>query len=119
MKNLLLGIDIGSASTKAVLTDLSGKVLATAMAEHAMSFPRPGWAEQDADAVWWEDVVTVCRQLFGSGNFSGSDVAGVGISGVGPCLLPLDASGRPLRPAILYGIDTRAQRENRAGACPE
>lgn len=111
MKNLLLGIDIGSGSTKAVLTDLNGAVLATEAAEHAMSFPRPGWAEQDADAVWWEDVVTVCRKLFGSGRFTGTDVTGVGISGVGPCLLPLDAAGRPLRPAILYGIDTRAQRE--------
>ena len=33
------------------------------------------------------------------------------VSGIGPCLCPLDAPGRPLRPAILYGIDTRAERE--------
>lgn len=111
MKELLLGIDIGSGSTKAVLTDLSGQLLATAAVEHAMSFPRPGWAEQDADEVWWADVVTVCQELFGSKQYSGQDVAGIGISGIGPCLLPLDAAGRPLRPAILYGIDTRATSE--------
>lgn len=111
MKELLLGIDIGSGSTKAVLTDLAGQVLCSASVEHSMSFPRPGWAEQDADTVWWGDVVKVCRKLFGDGRFTGADVAGVGISAVGPCLLPLDADDRPLRPAILYGIDTRAQHE--------
>lgn len=111
MKDRLLGIDIGSYSTKAVLTDLAGQVLATEVVEHDMSFPEPGWAEHDADAVWWGDVVKVCRALFADGRHCADAVAGVGISAVGPCLLPLDAAGRPLRPAILYGIDTRAKRE--------
>ncbi len=109
--SLLLGIDVGSYSTKAVLTDLAGRVLETRIAEHTMEFPQPGWAEHDPDAVWWGDVVKVCQSLFEGGRYAGSDVAGVGISGVGPCLLPLDAAGRPLRQAILYGIDTRAKRE--------
>lgn len=109
--SLLLGIDVGSYSTKAVLTDMSGRVLETRIAEHKMEFPQPGWAEHDADAVWWGDIVTVCKSLFEGGGYAGSDVAGVGISAVGPCLLPLDAAGRPLRPAILYGIDTRAKQE--------
>ncbi len=109
--SLLLGIDVGSYSTKAVLTDLSGRVLETRIAEHTMDFPQPGWAEHDADGVWWGDVVAVCRSLFDGGRYAGSDVVGVGISAVGPCLLPLDAAGRPLRPAILYGIDTRAKQE--------
>lgn len=113
MANLLLGIDVGSYSTKAVLTDLSGKILETQVVEHVMEFPRAGWAEHDAEAVWWGDVVAVCRQLFQGGRYSGKDVAAVGISAIGPCLLPLDAAGRPLRKAILYGIDTRAKAEVR------
>lgn len=36
---------------------------------------------------------------------------GIGISAIGSCVLPVDANGQPLRPAILYGIDTRAIRE--------
>lgn len=111
MKELLLGIDVGSSSTKAVLTDLSGQVLASATSEHRMSFPQPGWAEHDADDVWWSGVAAVCQSLFASGKYAGADVAGVGVSAVGPCLLPLDADGQPLRPAILYGIDTRAKHE--------
>ncbi|HLV11156.1 MAG TPA: FGGY-family carbohydrate kinase [Trueperaceae bacterium] len=111
MPELLLGIDVGSYSTKAVLTDLAGIELETLTVEHAMEFPRPGWAEHDADAVWWGDVVAVCRRLFDGGRYSGADVAAVGVSAVGPCLLPLDDAGRPLRKAILYGVDTRAKAE--------
>ena len=111
MPELLLGIDVGSYSTKAVLTDLAGTELETLTVEHAMEFPRPGWAEHDADAVWWGDVVAVCRRLFDGGRYSGADVAAVGVSAVGPCLLPLDDAGRPLRKAILYGVDTRAKAE--------
>src|SRR5207302_10599511 len=42
---------------------------------------------------------------------AGGRLAGICVSGIGPCLLPADEAGTPLRPAILYGIDTRAERE--------
>src|SRR6188768_2967944 len=108
--SLLLGVDIGTSSTKGVLCDAGGTVLATAVIEHETSFPRPGWAEHDADVLWWAEFVAVTRQLT-SGSFSGSDVGAVGVSAIGPCMVPLDAAGTPLRPAILYGIDTRATAE--------
>jgi xylulokinase len=69
--------------------------------------PRPGWFEHDADRVWWAEVADIGRQLCERAD----DVAGVCVSGIGPCVLVADASGRPLRRAILYGIDTRAERE--------
>jgi xylulokinase len=103
---LLLGIDIGTASSKAVLARPDGDIVARAQREHALSLPRPGHAEHDADAVWWADVVALCRELVGE-----EPPAAVCVSGLGPCLLPCDASGAPLRPAILYGIDTRATAE--------
>ncbi len=108
--SLLLGIDIGTYSSKGVLCTPAGEVLATETVEHDLSIPRPGWAEQDADAIWWGD----CRLLIGkllNHEFSGDDIAGVAVSAIGPCLLPLDASGRPMRPGILYGIDTRAGKQ--------
>src|SRR5689334_11761221 len=43
----LLGIDIGTSGTKTLICDEKGKVLATAMAEHAIYSPRPGWSEQE------------------------------------------------------------------------
>jgi xylulokinase len=108
MAELLLGIDVGTSSSKAVLVRPDGAVLRSHAVEHEISIPHPGWAEQDADEVWWADVVKLCRALLDGKPYSGRDVAGVGVSAIGPCMLPLDGAGRPLRPGILYGIDTRA-----------
>lgn len=107
---LLLGIDVGTYSTKGVLTTPTGEVLHTKVVEHTVSLPRPGWVEQDADTVWWADVVEVCQSVWAAG-FDPADVKGLAVSAIGPCMLPVNESGEPLRPGVLYGIDTRAQQE--------
>lgn len=111
MGSLLLGIDVGTYSSKGVLVEPDGKVLRTEIVEHKMEVPRPGWAEQDAEAVWWGDVVKICHALLDGHPYSGDDVAGLAVSAIGPCLLPLDQSGKPLRKGILYGVDARASAE--------
>jgi xylulokinase len=108
VSELLLGIDIGTSSTKGVLARPEGEVVATAERPHELSLPRPGWAEHDAEKVWWDDFVSICRELLDRAD---DGVAAVCTSGIGACLLPADEAGNPLRPAILYGIDTRAERE--------
>lgn len=110
MGDLLLGIDVGTASSKGVLLRPDGSLVAEARADHGMEIPRPGWAEQDADAVWWADVCALARALI-AGVPPGDRIAGVAMSAIGPTLLPLDEHGRPLRRAILYGVDTRATEE--------
>jgi xylulokinase len=111
LSELLLGIDIGTASSKGVLVRPDGHVVARATHAHETSMPRPGWVEHDAEGVWWRDVIALCNELVPRSNGA---IAGVGISGIGPCVVPCDADDRPLRPAILYGIDTRAVEETRA-----
>ena len=108
MSELLLGVDIGTSSTKGVLARPDGEVVATAERPHELDIPRPGWAEHDAEGVWWADFVSICRELL-----EGADdqVVALCTSGIGASLLPAGEDGRPLRPAILYGIDTRAVRE--------
>ena len=106
---LVLGIDIGSTTSKAALVSLDGRVVALEEVAHQIDRPRPGWAEQDADAVWWADVVALCRRLLPPAG--GGHVVAAAASALGPCLVLADAAGRPLRPAILYGIDTRAVAE--------
>lgn len=108
---LLVGIDMGTASSKGVLVTSDGVVLATAVRErpHSMSLPRPTWAEVDAEAVWWADVVSISAELVAAAG--GAPLAAVCVSGVGPCLVLCDADDRPVRPAVLYGIDMRAQAE--------
>jgi xylulokinase len=108
VSGLLLGVDIGTSSTKGVLARPDGEVVATAERPHDLSLPRPGWAEHDAEKVWWEDFVSVCKELLENAD---DNVAAVCASGIGACLLPADESGNPLRQAILYGIDTRAEAE--------
>jgi xylulokinase len=101
----VLGVDIGTASSKAVLTTTSGRIIARATRTHDTSLPRPGWVEHDAEATWWADFCSLTRDMITD---SGCQVDAVAISGIGPCVLPTDVSGCPLRPAILYGVDTRA-----------
>jgi xylulokinase len=108
--DLLLGIDMGTGSTKGVLADASGSVIASETISHSMDLPRPGWAEVDAEAMWWREVCTISAALTAKMP-SGATLSGMCVSGVGPCLVLCDDDLRPLRPAILYGVDTRAAAE--------
>ncbi|UBV45027.1 FGGY-family carbohydrate kinase (plasmid) [Deinococcus taeanensis] len=108
-RDLLIGVDVGTYSSKGVLTDLRGTVLRQVTRTHDIHVPQHGHVEQDADAVWWADAQQLIRTLL-----QGVDparVAGVACSAIGPTVLPLDSHGRPLRPGILYGVDTRAQAQ--------
>ncbi len=107
----LLGIDVGTYSSKAVLTDLAGNVVQTAVAEHGISMPQPGFVEQDADLIWWNDVCRLSQDIVAKSGVAPGAIVGLAMSAIGPCLLPLDAAMRPLRPGILYGVDTRASAE--------
>ncbi|WP_428964056.1 FGGY-family carbohydrate kinase [Micromonospora fluostatini] len=111
MDPLLIGIDLGTGSSKGVLTDAQGRVVATAVRPRprSMSLPRPGWAEVDPEGVWWADVVSIAAELTAAAQ--GASIAAVCVSGVGPCLVLCDEQDSPVRPAILYGIDMRATAE--------
>lgn len=105
--NVLLGIDTGTYSTKGVACLADGTIVAEARANHGIEVPHPGFAEQDADLVWWADVCLVARRLMALVP-QGSRVIGLATSGTGPCLVAVDDDGRPLRPAMLYGVDARS-----------
>ena len=108
--DLLLGIDMGTGSTKGVLVDATGSILASEAISHAMDLPRPGWAEVDAENLWWREVCSISAALMAKMP-ARATLAGMCVSGVGPCLVLCDDDLRPLRPAILYGVDTRATAE--------
>jgi xylulokinase len=110
----LLGIDIGTQGSKGVIVGRNGVIEASCFVEHGLSTPRPGWAEHDADAIWWADFVNLSRRLIFQAQIDPDQIAAIGTCALSPDMLPLDAAGRPLRPAILYGIDTRAHVETRA-----
>lgn len=109
---MYLGIDVGTGSTKAVLTDAEGTLLAQASRSHQPTMPQPGHVEFDAENVWWAEVAELSRELL-EGRDAGK-LRGVGISAMGPCLILTDEALTPLRPAILYGVDTRAEEQIQA-----
>lgn len=111
MTDVVIGLDIGTSSTKAVAVSADGVIHAQATAQHGVDLPRSGWVEQDAEAIWWEGSCDVLREIGRTLDSGGHEVHALAVSGLGPCVLPCDADMRPLRPAILYGIDTRAQSE--------
>ena len=106
-----LGIDIGTFESKGVLVDGSGNVIAQASRPHRMIVPRAGWAEHRADEDWWGDFVFIVRALLTSSQVRPTDIACIATSAIGPCMLPVDAAGRPLMNGVLYGVDTRASAE--------
>ncbi len=103
-----LGIDIGTFESKGVIADAEGRIVATAARPHRMLVPRPGWAEHVPDQDWWGDFAFLSRKLLADSRLPASDIAAVAVSAIGPCMLPVDASGRPLMNGVLYGVDTRA-----------
>lgn len=111
MGEVLMGIDMGTGSSKGVLTTPDGRILATATRPrpHSMVMPRPNWAEVDAEVVWWGDVVSIAQELAAA--VGDEHLAAVCVSGAGPCLVLGDDDDAPVRPAILYGIDMRASAE--------
>ena len=106
-RQAVLGVDIGTSSSKGVLVDLNGTILHTAVREHSISRPGPGQVEMDS-TIWWLEFVQITRELLASADV---DVVSVGVSGMGPCILLTDDDNHPLRPAILYGVDTRASAQ--------
>lgn len=107
-RGAMLGVDIGTSSSKGVLVSPDGALLATAVREHTVQRPAPGHVEMDA-RIWWDEFVSLTAELTAA--VPGTRVDGIGVSGMGPCVLLADADGEPVRPAILYGVDSRAEAE--------
>jgi xylulokinase len=107
----LLGVDIGTSSSKGVLLDDDLSVVDDSRVSHQLLNPNPGWFEHDAESVWWGDFVALAQELVGETEIDPDHVAGVGVSALHPAMLPVDDAGDPLRPGILYGVDSRATEE--------
>jgi xylulokinase len=109
---LLLGIDVGTSSSKAVILDMQGHEVSAASAPHPVRSPRRGWAETDP-ADWWGSVGQAVQAAL-EGSHSGAEdpgaVAAVGLSGQMHGAVLADADGNPVRPAVLWA-DERAEKE--------
>ena len=96
-----LGLDIGTSGTKALVMDVAGTVIATAMKDHPIYSPKPGWSEQ-APADWWTSSAAATRAVMRKAGVKKTDIAGIGLSGQMHGLVLLDAAGNVLRNALIW-----------------
>jgi len=106
---LLLGVDVGTTGVKAALFDLNGRLESMGQAEYEVQHIRPAWVEQRPDD-WWQAVGVAVRQALQSVANGSERVAAMAVSSQAPSLIPLDQSGEPLRPALIW-MDRRAEAE--------
>lgn len=106
---MLLGIDIGTSGTKVLLLDTDGRVLAKTMIEYPLFTPKPLWSEQDPHH-WWEATVAGIREILSTDGVNPKTISAVGLTGQMHGLVPIDASGIPVRHCILWN-DQRTSKE--------
>lgn len=103
---MLLGIDLGTTSVKALLVTPTGEALGLGRCAHPMR--REGAVVEQDPADWWAAVVTAVRHALAEAWDDGrTELAGIAVAGHGPTTVALDASGHHLGPAIVW-LDTRA-----------
>lgn len=97
----VIGIDVSTTATKAVLVDESGTVVGVGVSEYGFSVPRPLWSEQEP-ALWWDAAISAIRSVLHTSAVVGDDIEAIGLTGQMHGLVLLDAADRVLRPAILW-----------------
>src|SRR5688500_17365876 len=108
--DLVLGIDVGTGGSRAVLVDAHGKVLASATVEHAPFIsPRTAWAEQEPED-WWRASRQAIRDVLAASRAMPSSIRAVGLSGQMHGAVLLDDVGAVVRPAIIW-CDQRTEAE--------
>ncbi len=108
----IMAHDLGTSGNKASLFTAEGRALGTAFSEFETDYPRPGWAEQDAEA-WWRAVCASSSRLLEQSGVPPERIAAVSFSGMMMGALPVGTEGEPLRPAIIWA-DQRATEEAEA-----
>jgi xylulokinase len=105
----LLGIDIGTSGTKTLICDEDGKVLATAMAEHPIYSPKPGWSEQKPED-WWKATCQATKAVLKKAKLKAIDISAIGLSGQMHGSVFIGPKDQVVRPALLWN-DQRTQKQ--------
>lgn len=108
MKEYVMGFDIGTGSSKAVLTDLEGNIAAKFSKNHSIEVAHPGWQEESME-MWWKEFKTAVKQFL-EGGVKPQEIRAIGVTGLLPALCPVDRQGNVLRNAMLH-TDVRAVEE--------
>ncbi|MDX2186018.1 MAG: glycerol kinase GlpK [Opitutaceae bacterium] len=111
MTPYLLALDQGTTSSRALLFDATGALVASHQQEFPQHYPRPGWVEHDPEQIW-ESQLACLERVLGSGGISPRDIAGIGIANQRETAIVWDrTTGRAIHPAIVW------QDRRTAAAC--
>lgn len=105
----VLGIDIGTTSTIGMLIGMPDKVLGLAARPVTLHSPHHGWAEEDP-GQWWANLIEITAELLAKTGLAPTDIRAIGVTGMLPAMVLLDAEGAVLRPSIQQS-DGRCGRE--------
>lgn len=105
----VIGVDCGTQSLRSGIFDLEGHPIVFATKDYPTYFPRPSWAEQDAND-WWEATVATVRECLRKSGIPKEEIIGIAVDGTSSTVVPVDQEGNPLRRAILW-MDSRAHRQ--------
>jgi xylulokinase len=97
----LLGLDVGTTSTRTVIIDENSKPVASSISDYKLITPKPGWAEQIPDD-WWIASIKTIKDVIKKSNVSPENIVCIGLSGQMHGSVFLDSSGNVIRPAILW-----------------
>ena len=110
MQTYVLGIDVGTSGTRAVIVEENGRIVASATEEHApFASPEIGWAEQHPED-WWRACTIAVRQALTSAGVQAEQIACVGFSGQMHGAVMLDATDKVVRPALIW-CDLRSEKQ--------
>lgn len=106
-RQLLMGIDIGTQSTRVALLDLKGRVVASTSTPQEMMTPKPGWAEQDPE-VWWRNTLDNIHKTMEQARATPDEVLAVGVCGQMHATVPLNKDGELLSHGVQLWCDKRS-----------
>ena len=99
---VILALDQGTTSSRAIVFDHHGEILALAQKEFRQIFPQPGWVEHDAEEIWTSQI-SVAHEALAKARLSAKDVAAIGIANQRETTLLWDrATGKPVANAIVW-----------------
>ncbi len=101
-KNFLLALDQGTTSSRAIVFDGAGEIVAMAQREFRQHFPQPGWVEHDAEEIWSSQRDVACEAIAKAG-LKAAELAGIGITNQRESVVVWDrATGQPIHRAIVW-----------------
>jgi xylulokinase len=110
MRTCVLGVDVGTGGTRAVVVEANGRILASATEEHEpFASPQIGWAEQSPED-WWRACGIAVRKALADAALRGDQISCVGFSGQMHGAVMLDAADKVVRPALIW-CDVRTEKQ--------